>query len=523
MSARLKIFAVGEAIFGNVNLVKGLTLCFLTGFFVRLVPELLAGSQPIGFDTIYYAVVMKNGVVWQHWSSFFTSTWLLYAVIVPLQNVSSADSFLLLKVLAPVLYGLNVAGVFWVAKKMLGWNVHMALLAGALFAFQLASLRISWDLLRNTLGMAALLFTLPFVGKLDSKRGLAGFVVLSLLTVFAHEYAAVTLLVIVLGLMFWRLVKGKNEIVHTRLLLAILPALTVFLVGIYLRVFPIPYAVNTNVINAGDVISARPFGLPFLVDYLSVRSSVDFYNSYWNLASSVLVLFALLYLSYLFLVWKGFFKNNILSIWTALLLIGSFGCLVVPFSALEYWHRWMFMLVYPFTFYAVNGLSKMFRMFNGGGFQLSLSKKAKGMLLLTVLLGGAYLLSPVLMVNAGTSVSSVTATYVYFSNSPTVPYGDVDGVIQAMHWLDGNLNADSCVILHRAFWSWGQLYLDKSHEVVQFENNIETAVNVALEHGFGSVFFVWWNEPIGWYGLSVPDYFVQVQDFGRISVYEFVR
>jgi hypothetical protein len=33
------------------------------------------------------------------------------------------------------------------------------------------------------------------------------------------------------------------------------------------------------------------------------------------------------------------------------------------------------------------------------------------------------------------------------------------------------------------------------------------------------VFFVWWNEPIGWYGISVPETFIRVQDFGRISVY----
>ncbi len=44
-------------------------------------------------------------------------------------------------------------------------------------------------------------------------------------------------------------------------------------------------------------------------------------------------------------------------------------------------------------------------------------------------------------------------------------------------------------------------------------------MNVALNHGFESVFFVWWNQPIGWYGVSVPDYFVESQDFDRISVY----
>jgi hypothetical protein len=48
---------------------------------------------------------------------------------------------------------------------------------------------------------------------------------------------------------------------------------------------------------------------------------------------------------------------------------------------------------------------------------------------------------------------------------------------------------------------------------------VDTAVNTALNRGFENVFFVWWSESIGWYGVSVPDGFISVQDFGRISVY----
>jgi hypothetical protein len=61
--------------------------------------------------------------------------------------------------------------------------------------------------------------------------------------------------------------------------------------------------------------------------------------------------------------------------------------------------------------------------------------------------------------------------------------------------------------------------LGKSHVIVHFENDIKSAVNTAFVHGFSRVFFVWWNEPIGWYGISVPEYFVSVQGFGHISVY----
>lgn len=512
--------------FGKLGLTdfRVILILFFVGLSIRSIPELLAFPVPIGFDTIYYAKVMKSGVIWSHWSSFFTSSWLLYAFIVPFYNILLVDPFLLLKIVAPLLYGLNVAGVYWFARKMLGWDMRMGLLAGGFFALQLASLRISWDLLRNIFGLGILLFTLPFVYRVGSKRGFACFIFLSLLTVFAHEYAAVILLVSVLSLAFWRFLEEDGTVEFKRLVLAASPALAIFLTGVFLRVFPVQFSVEWNVIKVGDVVSAHPGGLFFLVDYLQVKSSVDFYSSYGNLVLNVAVLFTLLYVPYLVLVLKGFFRDRLLNSWTGLLLTGAFGCLLVPVCALELWHRWMFMLVYPFTFYAVNGVSNVLEKRNGENrstFHFS-SMKVKGMVLLTILLSILYLFTPVFMVHAGASISSLPVARIYFSNSPTVPYEDVTSVVEAMGWLNRNLDESSCGVLHNAFFSWGELFLDRDHRIVYFVNDIGLAVKTAVEHGFSSIVFVWWNEPIGWYGITVPDNFVELQNFGRISVYEYV-
>jgi hypothetical protein len=505
---------------------RALVACLSLGFFVRLIPELLAFPLPIGFDTIDYAVAMKSGVILPHWSSFFTSSWLLYALIVPLYSLSQVDPFLLLKVVAPLLFGLNVAGVYWFARKMLGWDLRMGLLAGFFFALQLASLRISWDLLRNTLGLGILLFALSYLKEIGSKRGLALFASLSLLTVFAHEYAAVTLLVVAVGLVVWPTVRRQVNSDSKRLALAVLPALAVSMTGVWLRIFPVHYALGTNVISARDAVSAQQGKLFFIVDYLRIQTSVDNYASYWTLALSVGLLFAVLYLPYLFLVAKGFFENRILNLWTMLLLTGAFGCLIVPFFALEYWHRWMFMLVYPFTFFATNGFSKLLqpKTLSEEKTRSSLwfsNKKATATMLLTLSLGVAYLATPMLMVYTNMSVPSITSTYLYFSTNPTVPYQDVNSVVRAINWLNGNMDTASCVVLQNAFTSWGEMYLGKSHVIVCFENDINAAVNAAFGHGFSRVFFVWWNQPIGWYGISVPQSFASVQGFGRISVYAY--
>jgi len=77
------------------------------------------------------------------------------------------------------------------------------------------------------------------------------------------------------------------------------------------------------------------------------------------------------------------------------------------------------------------------------------------------------------------------------------------------------------VLRHERNMGWGRLYLDDSHMIVHFEVDVDFAVDTALNHGFSQVYFVWWNQPIGWYGITVPEGFVRLRDFGRISVYEF--
>ncbi|MDI6846766.1 MAG: hypothetical protein QMD23_01320, partial [Candidatus Bathyarchaeia archaeon] len=186
--------------------------------------------------------------------------------------------------------------------------------------------------------------------------------------------------------------------------------------------------------------------------------------------------------------------------------------------------RWMFMLVYPFTFYAVNGLKMFAGDLGGDSFRSglrSLNRKVKGMVLLTVLLSGVYLATPVLMSTVNVGIFAFEPVNRFFSFAPTVPYEDVDDVVRTMKWLDANVSGDACVVLHHAFLWWGKLYLGGNRVIVHFENDVGSALDSAFEHGFSCAYFVWWNQPIGWYGISAPEGFVRLCDFGRISVYVF--
>jgi hypothetical protein len=197
--------------------------------------------------------------------------------------------------------------------------------------------------------------------------------------------------------------------------------------------------------------------------------------------------------------------------------------LVTPFFALDLWHRWMFMLVYPFTFYAVKGAEILLSRISQGRTRLrKIRNKVSVMVSVTVLLGAIYLATPFLMVHAGFGIYSLYPTSRYFSSAPTVPYQDINGTIRAMQWLKDNMRNDSCAVLQNAFATWAKLYLKNSQNVIAYINDVDLAVNLALQNNYQNIYFVCWNKEIGWYGAYVPKNFDELQSFDRISVFQFV-
>jgi hypothetical protein len=147
-------------------------------------------------------------------------------------------------------------------------------------------------------------------------------------------------------------------------------------------------------------------------------------------------------------------------------------------------------------------------------------RKMFGMISLTVILGSIYLATPLLL-NFGVGVFAVPIVNLYFSSAPTVPLQDVTDTVKAVKWLNEHMDSGSSVLLHGAFIEWANLYLNKEQKVIHFVRDIKKALNVAITHGFNSIYFIWWNRSIGWYGLSVPEDFISVFSSGRISVFEY--
>jgi len=411
---------------------------------------------------------------------------LVYAILIPLYKVAQVDPFFLLKLTAPALYGLNTCGIYYFARKALNWHTKKSLITASFFAFQLASLRISWDLYRNFLGLAVLLFALPSIPgqNTKSKKEYVCFILLSILVVFSHELVSIVMFAVFLGLVANYIREGRKSAL-LKSFSFILPASAIFLISLFLFASNAlaPFNLGRNTFIS---LEPRPTGLFFLVNYLNYSGSVQ-YPTYIDLMSNVLTFFVVLYLLCLPLVFVGFFRDRLLDGWTMLLLIGSFSGLIVPFFALDFWDRWMLMLVYPFTFYAVNGVEKVLESQNALVRPsirwlrwIKVSRRTTlGILLLTVSLGSLSF-----VVNYGTL--SIPGTDLYF------------------RW-------------------WVVLGLNNSNPVIfYFTGNIEPALNAALQEGLDSIYFIWWNKDIGWYRLTVPESFLKKEVFrsGRISVFQ---
>jgi hypothetical protein len=511
---------------------KALGLAFFVGFVIRLVPELLSYPYAIGFDTVYYAWVLKSSVVWYNWSQFFSTTWLFYGIFVPVYSLVHVDPFMLLKAAAPLLFGFNALGVYFFAKKALNWTDRKALFCSLVFSLQIAALAISWGLYRNLLGMAVLLFALPFlkdVGK--SWKAFSLFVGLSVLVVFSHEYAEVTLFVAAFAVALSGFLK-RAITEALRVIGAVAPALGLFLVRIFLTLFPVSYSVpGLDYISTYQPVGRYTGVFFFFTNYLRVSDNFQSYSSYLALFSNVASLFVLLFLILLPLILIGFFRDSILDSWVGLLLVGSLGALFVPWFALDEWSRWMLMLVYPFTFYVVNGVE---RVLHSGGVSasprwrrlnwLKVSKRAAaGLLVVSFCLGSVFMAFPLVNGHIGLVGLPTTVTYVPSSmQSSTLPLVDVNSAVDALKWVNTQMNGSSAFLAQNAFLWWSLLYLTNTRAIVYFDSNFDAAISAAYAHGFSRVYFVWWNTNIGWYGITVPSYFTTLKDFGRISVYCYV-
>src|SRR6266699_1431224 len=149
---------------------------------IRALPEILAGPYPIGYDTIasYIPVMLDWGSGNLRGFNPMVGGWLIFAIFIG-------------KIAGPALYGILGLSEYFFARRSLGWESKRCLLFVVITSFSFVSLRLSFDLFRNTLGTAFLLLSLGAGRNLKTPRDAIIFALLTWFVTATHLLVATLL------------------------------------------------------------------------------------------------------------------------------------------------------------------------------------------------------------------------------------------------------------------------------------------------------------------------------------------
>ncbi len=485
-------------------------LAFLIPLLIRAVPEILMGPYLTGFDTMAHYVPTLL-----HWqtgnvdlASFLATAPLFYSFT--LLFISGGGSLIIvLKVFSVVLHGFLGLSIFGYAKKGLGWGSSKSLIVALIGTLYFVALRISWDMLRTEMALIFLFVTLMlFNFKSDISGSWKRYTLLALamsLVVLSEQLLAAILFGVV-GLTFLYDLVRKRLLEAKRLAIFSLPAIALFFALFFLS----PNVPEFRLI----------FGFSQNDGWLALFGFSS-YEALFISAAGFLVFCFLPLIPFIVLGFKRI-KNLQLQTWVLLCVVLSFVPLVSPSNL-----RWTMLLVYPFSFFVVEGLSRLKH--------VSLRRVAPRfyatcgvlLVLVTCLFSGGFMFLPpqTPFVYFSAPVNQYTYQVPTSMLQNTVPIADCPDVVASMQWLNNHMNRSDCLLSHRAFFGWATYYLSNSSQIVlyEYDNPAEVAPAVSSQVN-GAVYLVWWVDGQGWYGQSdVSSVFHEVYTSGNIVVYQYIE
>ena len=451
---------MGKALNLKFNFVSSPKFLYLFIFSVALIlrgiPELLVYWYPVGYETItFYAPPMftfyRVGLV-DVFFQFFNMGPLFYVLMWIVQVSIRAQPYIILKVFGPLLYGGLAVSFLFFLKNGLKLEKKMAFVAALLMIVQVATLRESWDRSRTILGLIFVFAALSSL-KSNSKYKWPLVTSLSILTVLSREYIAFVLFVAILG---FAILQKKDRVTS---LAALAPALAIF----------------------GLMFAPTVWG-----GYLSPENPLVVKNYLWAV-QDVLSIFVICYLPLLIFVLKGWKRDRLFDPVLGWLFLGSFSVIVIPWMAIPGYQRWLMLLVYPFTVYAIRGFER-FHLFEKTGL-----RKLVAIMLVFSIIGVGY--------------SSGSFSYVSLPNSwmptnlvqSTIPWSQTDDVKVALDWLNENAETNSSILVEERFYGWTLIYLKRANDdvkVISYYHNFspQTALEKALDDGFSEIFLIWYAD-----------------------------
>ncbi len=461
---------------------------FLVPLTIRIIPEILSGPYPVGWDIIAYyipnTIDMASGRmnVW----GIITSAPTLYAIAVPIYMLTRVNLVLIFKVLGPILYGFLGWSIFWFCQRRLHWSRSKALYAVLFISAYFVTMRISWDAFHMELGLALLLLAESIGQAPDSIKSTFGKVSLLSLAVLSNQLVAV----IVVGTQAATLLRPLIRR-NLRLIALQSPPVAIFLLILYASM---QTAIGRGLSVLGPIASASDLAT--------------------NLSFSV---YAYIFVVPLLLFGLKLRERSVLTPWMIVCGIGLILSLLPGQVFQDIGYRWALLLSLPLLILAYEGYSKL-RV--SGAYKAANWGRLLGVVVL-VSLSSSAILYAVLPAESALPFYTMFPQYIPSSMlQSSLPFSDYPNVVNAMLWVDSHLGSDSVLITQQAFYGWARSYLSPDKQVV---NSFLGSPSSAIDQtgSYAHVLTVWWVEGSGWFQGAFPVGAKPLLRFGDLAVYEY--
>jgi len=470
-------------------------LAFLIPLAVRAVPEILMGSHIVGFDTVGYYIPnvltwMREGV--NFWEYVATAP-LFYAILME-ATFLGIPLTLTLKIMPPLLHGFLALAIYFYARKVLAWSYKKSLFVAFLATLYFVALRVSWDMLRNELGLVLLFVTLILLQKDEGRWKHYALLSISMIfVVLAHQLVAVIMFAVT-AVTIVHMLFTKRHVEARSLVVTSVPAALLFLLIVYAC-----YIISPSFAVVSGFPARASGGWLSLFGFASYPDMVINTLGFLLYCCLPLLPFALM----------GARRLNNLQIksWLLWSLVAICSPMISPNAFIPGGYRWTLMLVFPMSFYAVEALVRF-------------KSNTRRLFVAFVLL----------VLTTGFVIAPYDKAFPYYTLFPyrvpssmlqnTVPLSDCEDTVIALQWLKSDMHDGARLLTHRAFHGWAFLVLSMDQIIPYGYENPEEAALEAFQDGYNQVYLIWWTDGNGWHGQpSVSSSFKEVYKSGRIAVF----
>jgi len=502
-------------IIGSRHWSAGYLVSFSVGCVIRGIPEVIAYPAPVGYNIVaYYAPVLADFRVWGNgWflSLFYPPQFSPLPFLLMIPFATQLHPYVVLGLFAPAFNGLLALAVYHYLRRACMLPVWLCVTGAFFTMIQYSVLRLSLDMLSESLALSLGLFTIAVLSTGMSRRREAA----ACLALVATELANQLVLLTLIPPLAYQILKRRSER-STTFLLVLMPAILLLGWNFFIlqgghNIFPAAQGVTVWFLWT----SKSSTGISPFVNYLKLFE-------YTDLLAIVPVFLLFLYAPLLPWMRRKSMQGT-LAKWALILLLVTISPLILPWFAFDIWNLWAITLSVPLSIVAFKGFSEVTS-------RLTATRRGslRAYLLILLLLpytivGGAFMSMPP---QNPFPLFKYPPFLRYMPSSMlanSIPLQDSLDALTLLAELNATMDQHSILLVHEAFYGFTALTISGDKFIINYNlGDPMSAVSYAKTLGFEKIYWIWWLPGYGWFGLpNPPQGFTVLLQKGRVAIYQF--